>query len=58
MVFWGLVVAYTCDRHAFVFFILGEKPSENQTGAEGEGDGGIAVITEQMWCWRWWWSGS
>lgn len=54
---WGLAVARTCDGHAVVLFILGEEPGEDPTGAGGEGDGGIGVITEQMWssrwCWRW-----
>lgn len=48
---WGLAETHTCDRHSVVLFILGEEPSEGLTGAEGEGDGGIGVITEQMWCW-------
>lgn len=48
---WSLAAAHTCDRHAVVLFILGEKPSEGLAGARGQGDGGIEAITEQMWCW-------
>lgn len=47
---WCLMVAHTCDGHAAALFILGEKPREDQTVAEGEGDSEIGMITEQMWC--------
>lgn len=47
------VLAHTCGGHAIVLFILGEEPSQNQIEAGGLSDGGIGLITKQMWWWWW-----